>query len=485
MKNVFAKVAASVRATVTLFSALVLVFLVASCVIWVNPVSASSPNSWASKAPMQEARFGLGVAVVNGKIYAIGGSSLASNDGIVGTNEEYDPATDTWSFKAPMPTPRQFFSIAVYNNKIYCIGGEVIYKDHSKPLHTNVNEVYDPATDTWETKAPMPTPRIGSRANVVNGKIYLMGGSYPNADLESEASTHNEVYDPVNDSWTAKAPMLATASNTASAVWGDEIYFSDQIYNTKNDSWSYGSPLNQSYGINAVGVTSGIMAPKRIYVFGKINKGGIRDGFMARIMVQDGLLDASQIGEELYYYVQFFDPESDSWTAGTDIPTGRSSFAVAVLNDTFYVIGGITYAAHTPSYKIHATNEQYTPFGYGTVPPTLHVVSPENKNYASSNISLAFTLNKPVTHMGYSLDGQDNVTITGNTTLSGLTSGLHNVTVYATDETGNLGSSETITFTITETEPEPFPTTLIAGSIVTTVFVSLSLIVFLRKHKNS
>ena len=69
---------------------------------------------------------------------------------------------------------------------------------------TNVNEVYDPTTDTWETKESMPTPRSDLRANVVNGKIYLIGGHDPNVHFKPGASTHNEVYDPATDSWSKK-----------------------------------------------------------------------------------------------------------------------------------------------------------------------------------------------------------------------------------------------------------------------------------------
>jgi hypothetical protein len=57
----------------------------------------------------------------------------------VGTNEEYNPTTDTWTTKASMPTPRIDFAITVYQGKIYCIGGTTDYYSYS-----NLNEVYDP-----------------------------------------------------------------------------------------------------------------------------------------------------------------------------------------------------------------------------------------------------------------------------------------------------------------------------------------------------
>jgi len=61
--------------------------------------------------------------------------------------------------------------------------------------------------------------------------------------------------------------------------------------------------------------------------------------------------------------------------------------------------------------------------------------------------------------MGYSLDGQDNVTLTETTlNLTELVNGSHTLTVYATDTAGNTAASETISFTIAkedETAPNP------------------------------
>ena len=85
--------------------------------------------------------------------------------------------------------------------------------------------------------------------------------------------------------------------------------------------------------------------------------------------------------------------------------------------------------------------------------------------------------------MGYSLDGQDNVTLTGNSTISELPNGLHNVTVYARDTFGNEGASETITFYIDV--PEPFPTALVvAASVAAAVVVGAGVLVYFKKRKH-
>ena len=48
----------------------------------------------------------------------------------------------------------------------------------------------------------------------------------------------------------------------------------------------------------------------------------------------------------------------------------------------------------------------------------------------------------------YSLDGQQNITFSGNTNLTDISNGLHNITVYAQDTFGNIGSSQTTSFTV-------------------------------------
>jgi hypothetical protein len=433
---------------------LVLVFLTASSLAVKSSMSSTdvTEDTWASKALMQVARSGLGVAAVNGKIYAIGGSV---ENGVVGTNEEYDPATDTWTYKTPMPTAMASFGIAVYQNRIYCISG-------------NVNEVYDPETDTWEAKEPMPTPRSGVGANVVNGKIYLTGGYVPNSSSPTGSSfvSLNEVYDPETDSWSTKAEMPTAEIGFRSAVVDNKIYVTEsttQIYDGGTDTWSFGKPLPYSpISDLRIAATSGVNAPKRIYGFG----GG---------------------------KTQVYDPGTDSWTFGADVPTKRHSFGVAVVDDVLYVIGGFTvtfdmFWNSNPTW--YATNEQYTPFGYGTPDPSydgaapeIAVVSPENKTYYTANVTLDFTVNEPVFSAHYTLDGGIPVEISGNTTLAGLAIGAHNVTVFGFDASGKMGTSETIFFAIEE--PEPFPVAPVAAvSVATIAVVGAVLLFYFKKRKH-
>jgi hypothetical protein len=172
--------------------------------------------------------------------------------------------------------------------------------------------------------------------------------------------------------------------------------------------------------------------------------------------------------------------------------TTRAYAGVAVINDTFYVVGG---RWRTYIYIVEPTsaNEQYIPFGYDVEPPSLHILSPvENMTYTASNVSLSFTVSEPASWMGYSLDGQDNVTINGNTTMTGLAEGSHRLTVYARDKSGKTRASETIYFSIKirETDAhqfEPFPTPWVvaAAAIIATGGVAVTFGVVTHRRKRS
>ena len=116
-------------------------------------------------------------------------------------------------------------------------------------------------------------------------------------------------------------------------------------------------------------------------------------------------------------------------------------------------------------------------------PPSVSIASPENKTYDTFDVPLNFTVNESGSQITYSLDGQNNVTAAENTTLTGLSYGEHNITVYATDIAGNIGASETITFTVAK-EPEPFPTAIVAVIVASVAVVGAGLLVYFKKRKH-
>ncbi len=129
-------------------------------------------DHWTRKADMPTPRAGAAAAVVDGKIYVVGGVSGGLLNQPVGAVEEYDPATNTWTRKVDMPTPRVFLSVTAVGDRIYAIGGMA----YASAVFSTVEE-YHPATNTWTSDPGMPTARYMHATCAVNGKIYAIGGS--------------------------------------------------------------------------------------------------------------------------------------------------------------------------------------------------------------------------------------------------------------------------------------------------------------------
>jgi hypothetical protein len=171
----------------------------------------------------------------------------------------------------------------------------------------------------------------------------------------------------------------------------------------------------------------------------------------------------------------------------------------------FEYLTNLTNGVHTLTIRASATGvvRKWVPSSVYSVPisssaevkftfkdvtsPIISVFSPQDKAYDTPDVPLNFTVNEPVSQIAYSLDGQENVTIHGNTTLTNLPYGKHNVTIYAIDEAGNVGTSETINFTISapeQPEPEAFPSELVAtASGASITIVGVGLLVYFKKRK--
>jgi parallel beta-helix repeat protein len=119
-----------------------------------------------------------------------------------------------------------------------------------------------------------------------------------------------------------------------------------------------------------------------------------------------------------------------------------------------------------------------------TTPPTVSILSPENQTYRVNDVPLTLTVSEPLSWIGYILNGQTNVTIAGNTTISGLSDGSHSLIVFAKDMAGNTGASETVYFSINTRQAESFPTWIVAA-IVMIAGVGAALLVYFAKVKKT
>jgi N-acetylneuraminic acid mutarotase len=338
-----------------------LFFFVCSLVISAfSSVSASESDlvedSWNTKAPMNQARADLGAVVVDGKIYAIGGYTARDRYpfDLVDTNECYDPVTDTWTVLAPMPTPRIGFAIVALQGKIYCMGG-YSFDEQGQSVSSGVNEIYDIATNSWTVKEmPLELSLVGQ---VVNGQIFVM--SFTGYELY--------MYDPVSDVWTSKAPMslwdgsvnrLVAVDDKLIVIFNcgvkapemsmsiDPLVKAVMIYDPQTDTWSERRGTDTFYGSSffAVGATTGVYAPQKIYL---IN------------------------GAETIVY----DLKSDTWSTAKTMHTERYFFAMVVLDDVLYIIGGEDVSESQPNFPIAVSStEQYVPLGYGFIPDSVTIV---------------------------------------------------------------------------------------------------------------
>jgi hypothetical protein len=95
---------------------------------------------------------------------------------------------------------------AALDGRIYLLGGRFeTFKNN-----TGVNEVYDPATDSWEKVALLPTLRSGTAGVALNGRVLVFSGEEPTGTFEE-----NEAYDPLTDTWEELAPLPTPVTGSA------------------------------------------------------------------------------------------------------------------------------------------------------------------------------------------------------------------------------------------------------------------------------
>lgn len=194
---------------------------------------------------------------------------------------------ESWETMAPMPSPRAFHAVVAGGPGLFAIGGSST-PDGLTPSNTNFR--YNVSTNSWDTMAPMPASLTGIEGANINGKIYIPGGSTDN---------NTYVYDIANNSW-ATIP----ANN--------------------------GFTGRQHYGVVAMGTD--------LYVLG-------------------GILGSSSTTQ-----VWKLDTVSETWSAGTPMQKSRINFAAAAIGGEIYVAGGVAFPGFTPDMtaeKFNGTSWSY------------------------------------------------------------------------------------------------------------------------------
>lgn len=264
--------------------------------VWVYDIAS---DTWAKKKPMPLPAHHLAVTEYRGKVYVFGGGAQLEPGGPnwvpINNAWEYDPANDTWKALAPMPTARGAAVAAAAGGKIYVIGGasvhpgaKIVGLTATVPHRSlGTNEAYDPDTNKWETRSPMPTSRNHTAIGVVNGKIYVLGGRLGAVFVNASATDVVEEYDPATDSWGfAKARMPSPRSGTAYGTYQGKIYVAggeyldNQIVGVYRDLQAYDPATNEwillpSMTIPRHGLVGGVSGNRFFVVSGHMQSGNI------------------------------------------------------------------------------------------------------------------------------------------------------------------------------------------------------------------
>src|SRR5204863_6207515 len=171
-------------------------------------------------------------AAAGGKMYVFCG--LAPGWKPIGMAYEYDPATDKWIKKKPMPLLSHHVAFTEYRGKIYAFGGFVLPAS-GPPAWVPLNNAweYDPVADSWKALAPMPTKRGSPIAAAVGDKIYVIGGATTppgsNETAVHPARPHVSVgtveeYDPATNTWRTRTSMPTPRNHATAGVVNGKVY---------------------------------------------------------------------------------------------------------------------------------------------------------------------------------------------------------------------------------------------------------------------
>lgn len=266
----------------------------------------------------------LASVVVDGKIYAIGGSNEATSIGM-NTFEVYDPSTSTWSTPTTTGTftPRAAPAAVAIGSKIYVMGGYV------SAQASNTFEVFDTQTNEWST--PITTGTFSPRGNlgavVVDGKIYAIGGG-----TNTESVTTLEVFDPATSSWSTPVttgtftPRYGFATGLIDGkiyTFGGWIYKPGgsstnmvtnafEVFDPSTDNWSTPAATGTSTARSGI---SGVVFNRKLYTIGNVRAGN---------------------------FIEVFDPADNSWSSPVvdGAPTLRAYSTSALAGNRIYVLGG-------------------------------------------------------------------------------------------------------------------------------------------------
>ena len=231
-----------------------------------------SPGPWTQAAPVAIDHYG-GFMDSDGTFAYEGGGYSFSASGNINQFGKFNPVANTWTPLAPVPDLTNGEASGVYApnvNKLFVFGGD----EFSTGTVVNTTRIYDIATNTWSTGAPMPDVRAFMASGYFNGKIYLVGG-YTTGNVDPSFGQVWE-YDPVLNTFnTTRMSMPATLGGPGFGIINGHMYIAGgrnlantnlntlYDYDIAANTWTTGA--NMPSGVNVPG--SAVIAGK-LWVFG-------------------------------------------------------------------------------------------------------------------------------------------------------------------------------------------------------------------------
>ncbi len=269
-------------------------------------VLVAAVGAWSKAPKLPHPRSAHAVVVEHGSIYVLGGPSTAVVDRFDGKKWRRETILPGGKVNAPAAV-----SLA---RKIYVIGG---FSGSSNRPESTVR-VYDTASRRWSRAAPLPAPRGGQAAAVLDGKIHVVGGG----NSESTIADHS-VYDPATGSWSEAAPLPRAEGSPAAVVFHGRLYaiggrsgtsdYGDVfVYDATSDTWSNGPSIPPR------GTAGATVFHDAIYVFG----------------------GESQARFKTLRDVYRLTAGSTVWAKVALLPKARNYARAVVFRNAVYVVGG-------------------------------------------------------------------------------------------------------------------------------------------------
>nr|XP_057924827.1 kelch-like protein 33 [Doryrhamphus excisus] len=191
-----------------------------------NQTGIRKAMEWRQLGEMPEpSRFCHEVAVLQGKLYVIGGKKYYGTGDTLQCVYRYDPLQNSWQRMADMTQKRNSFSAVVISGSIYAIGG------HCDPEYIESVECFSPSANSWSMACPLDLTLSGHVAKVLQDQIFISGGL--NNDYPCLASLF--VYHPERGC-TYLASMSQPRAHHCMETLDDRLYVAGGITLDSNDA---------------------------------------------------------------------------------------------------------------------------------------------------------------------------------------------------------------------------------------------------------